>query len=186
MLAFDDLSEKALRAVVLDIINPEVRPKIETELYFTIEEIRDLENKKKSRKSTEYIPRGPTGRMAEEFFISKFLEGSTPFDGTLQDRRDDGVGFDFEIIKAVSRNLVEIKGIAKPTGGITFTDKEWRVANEAQDDYFLGLVIQVFESPRMGFVQNPARIFTPVYYTYTTVAINWAVDAVQIANIECS
>ena len=186
MLAFDDLSESALRAVVLDIIKPEARPKIETELHFTIEEIRDLEKKKKTRENTEYIPRGPTGRMAEEFFISKFRAGSTPFDGTLRDRRDDGVGFDFEITKAASRSLVEIKGIAKQRGGITFTDKEWRIANEAQDDYFLGLVIQVFESPRMGFVQNPARSFTPVYYTYTTVAINWAVNADQIADIECS
>lgn len=184
MLAFDNLSESALRVVVLDIIRPEARPKIETELHSTIKEIRDSE--KKARKDIEYIPRGPTGRMAEEFFISKFHAGLTPFDGTLKDCRDNGVGFDFEIIKAAQRILVEIKGIAKPVGGIAFTDKEWRVANEVQDDYFLGLVVQVFESPRMGFVQNPVRCFTPVYYAYTTVTINWAVNASQVASIECS
>jgi hypothetical protein len=135
MLTFDDLSEQALRAVVLDIIKPESRPKIEAELHPALKEIRDLEEKKKPKKKVDYIPRGPTGRMAEEFFISSFLAGSTPFEGTLKDRRDDGVGFDFEIIKAASQTLVEIKGLSKQIGGISFTDKEWKVANEAQENY---------------------------------------------------
>jgi hypothetical protein len=185
MLTFDDLSEQALRAVVLDIIKPESRPKIEAELHPALKEIRDLEEKKKPKKKVDYIPRGPTGRMAEEFFISSFLAGSTPFEGTLKDRRDDGVGFDFEIIKAASQTLVEIKGLSKQIGGISFTDKEWKVANEAQENYFLGLVIQVIDSPKIGFVQNPSQNFTPVYYAYTTVTVNWAVGANQLTNIEC-
>lgn len=186
MLAFDDLSEGALRAIVLDIIKPEARPKVENELHSTLKEIGDFEAEKRPQKEIGYVPRGPTGRMAEEFFISKFYAGLTPFSGILQDRRDDGVGFDFEIVTEANRTLVEIKGLAKQLGGITFTDKEWRVANETQNNYFLGLVAQVFESPRIGFVQNPARNFSPVYYAYTTVAVSWAVNAEQITNIELS
>ena len=186
MLAFDDLSESALRAVVIDIIKPEARPKIETELDSTLKEIRDLESKRRMRRNVEFTPRGPTGRMAEEFFISRFIAGLTPFQGNLTDRRDEGVGYDFEIINETGHTLVEVKGMAKQTGSITFTDKEWRIANEAQHNYFLGLVIQVLESPRIGFVQNPAQSLTPVYHAYTTVTVNWVVNAGQIVNIECS
>ena len=184
MLAFDDLSESALRAVILDIIAPEMRPKIKAELQPTLGEVREWEEKKKKRENVEYTPRGPTGRMAEEFFVSKFTAGLTPFEGVLKDRRDEGVGFDFEIVTGVDRTLVEIKGIAKHMGGITFTDKEWRVANETQNDYFLGLVVQVFESPKLGFMQNPAQSFTPTYYIHTTVTVNWGVNANQVANIQ--
>lgn len=183
MTTFDNLSEPALRAVVLDIIKPEARQKIGNELFSTLKEIKDLEKKKKAKGNVEYVPRGPTGRMAEEFFISQFRAGSTPFTGNLRDCRDDGVGFDFEIASSEKRNLVEIKGLAKELGGITFTDKEWKVASEIQNDYFLGLVTQVLVSPKIGFVQNPFRNLVPVYRAYTTITINWTVNAEQIAKI---
>lgn len=186
MLAFDDLSESALRAVVADIIRPEKRPRVEDELHSTIDEIKALEAKKRTRRSTEYVPRGPTGRMAEEFFIARFCAGLTPFEGDLKDRRDDGVGFDFEIVKASNRTLVEIKGVANQLGGITLTDKEWRIANEAQNSYFLGLVVQVLESPKIGFLQNPAHSLIPIYHAYTTVAVSWSVGVEQINHIEYS
>lgn len=186
MLAFDNLSEGALRAVVLDIVKPEARLKIETELHSTLQEIKDLETKKRVRRDVEFTPRGPTGRMAEEFFIARFAAGLTPFQGDLKDRRDDGVGYDFEIVNETDHSLVEIKGLARQTGGITFTDKEWRIANEAQHNYFLGLVIQVVESPRIGFVQNPAQNFVPAYHAYTTVTVNWVISAGQMVNVECS
>ena len=83
MDAFDNLSESALRAVVLDIIKPEARPKIEFELHSALKEIKDTEDQKETRKNITYVPRGPTGRMAEEFFISRFQAGLTPFSGTL-------------------------------------------------------------------------------------------------------
>lgn len=184
MLAFDDLSEQALRAVVLDIVAPETRTQIEAELHPTLSEIENLAKTKRTKRNVEYVPRGPTGRMAEEFFVSSFLAGSTPFEGTLEDQRDHGVGFDFAIIRTASRSLVEIKGLAKQTGGVTFTDKEWKVAIEAQGDYFLGLVTQVFDSPKIGFVQNPAQHLTPAYHAYTTVTVNWAVSANQLASVE--
>ena len=123
MATFDDLSEEALRAVVLDTIKPELRSKVETELHSILREIKASDNKQKTKKNIEYVARGPTGRMAEEFFVSRFRAGLTPFSGVLKDCRDDGVGFDFEITAQENRRLVEIKGLAKELGGITFTDK---------------------------------------------------------------
>lgn len=186
MLTFDDLSEGAMRSVVLDIITPSARPKVESELHSALQEIRNSKKAGEAIDSTKYIPRGPTGRMAEEFFIARFNSGLTPFYGDLKDRRDDGVGFDFEIHMAADRALIEIKGNAKQLGGFAFTDKEWRVANEVQDAYYLGLVVEVTETPRIGFVQNPAYRLSPTYYAYTTVAVNWTVNANQITFVEFS
>ena len=184
MATFDNLSEKALRAIVLDIITPEARPKIETELHSILKEIKGVDNRKKTGGEAKYVSRGPTGRMAEEFFVSQFRAGLTPFDGTLKDRRDEGVGFDFEVAVHKNRALVEIKGLAKESGGITFTDKEWKVASETQNDYFLGLVTQARVSPKIGFVQNPVSIFIPMYHAYSTVAVSWTVNAEQISRVK--
>ena len=186
MATFDDLSESGLRAVVLDIIKAEARPKIESELHSALKEIKDSDDKKKTRKNVAYVSRGPTGRMAEEFFISRFHAKSTPFTGILKDRRDDSVGFDFEITTQRNRTLVEVKGLAKEVGGITFTDKEWKIASESQDDYFLGVVAEVVVSPKLGFVQNPVRNLIPAYYAYTTITVNWTVNAEQVAKIKLS
>lgn len=186
MLAFDDLSESAMRAVVLDIISPEARSKVETELHPALQEIKASEKPPKSKKSIEYVPRGPTGRMAEEFFLARFHAGLTPFHGIVGDRRDDGVGFDFEVVKDSQHVMLEIKGIAKQPGGITFTDKEWRVANQKQNVYFLGVVVDVIEAPKIGFLQNPAGNLLPAYYAYTTVTVNWSVDATQVGILEFS
>jgi hypothetical protein len=186
MLAFDDLSESALRAVVIDIITPGARDKVQTELHSTLQEIKDFEKTTRSSKGREYVPRGPTGRMAEEFFLARFHAGLTPFHTVVGDRRDDGVGYDFEVMKDSDHILLEIKGIARQPGGITFTDKEWRVANEKQGGYCLGVVVDVIESPRIGFLHNPAFQLSPAYNAYTTVAVSWAVSASQISNVEFS
>lgn len=179
---FDDLSEDALTAVVLDIIRSETQPKVESELYSALQEIKDTDDKKKTLKNISYVARGPTGRMAEEFFVSQFHVGLTPFIGVLRDCRDNGVGYDFEIESQKDRTLVEIKGSAKELAGISFTDKEWKVAKETQDKYFLGLVFDVPASPKISFLQNPANNFAPVYRAYTTVAVSWTVNAEQIRN----
>src|SRR5207245_5425751 len=118
-------------------------------------EIKGSDDKKRSKKPAEYVARGPTGRLAEEFFISRFQAGLTPFSGVLKDWRDDGVGFDFEVLTQGQRKLVEVKGHAQNVGEIAFTDKEWKVAANTQDDYFLGVVVHVLSAPKIGFLQNP-------------------------------
>ena len=186
MVAFDDLSESALRAVVLDILTPAARPKVEIELRSALQEIKASEMSRKAGRTMDYVARGPTGRMAEGYFMSRFRAGLTPFGGTLLDRRDEGVGFDFSAMKGSDHVRIEIKGIAKQPTGISFTDKEWRVANETQDSYFLGVVIDVMESPKIGFLQNPAQYLSPAYHAYTTIAVHWAVHARQVDVIEFS
>lgn len=178
---FDGLSENALLAVILDIIKPSHRVKIESELHSVLKEIKDAD-KKEPAKKREYVPRGPTGRMAEEFFVSQFHAGLTPFKGLLQDCRDNGVGYDFEVNDASAYSFIEIKGSSKDIGGITFTDKEWKVAKDKQEIYFLGLVTDLPGSPKINFLQNPGSSFIPTYRVYTTITVSWTVNAEQIYN----
>ena len=180
LIGFDDLSEQALRSVVVDIMNLKARPKVEAELRATLEEVKSSVRKRPVRSELDYIARGVTGRRAEEFFIAQFRAMLTPFDGLLNDRRDEGVGYDFEVLNGSERALVEIKGLANESGGISFTDKEWQVACRTQESYFLGVVSNLSLSPTLGFVQNPARQFDPIYHAYTTVDVTWRVNAQQI------
>ncbi|MBI4785945.1 MAG: DUF3883 domain-containing protein [Chloroflexi bacterium] len=184
MATFDNLSEEALRALVLDIITSESRPEVESQLKPVLKEIKRSDDTKRERRTVEYVARGPTGRMAEEFFLSRFRAGLTPFRGVIKDCRDDGVGFDFEVIAKGTRKLVEVKGSAKDLGGIAFTDKEWKVANVAQNDYFLGVVVQVLSSPKIGFLQNPVSTLAAAYHAYTTISVTWTIGIEQLKGIE--
>ncbi|MBX2997751.1 MAG: DUF3883 domain-containing protein [Caldilineaceae bacterium] len=188
MEAFDALSENAITVIVRDIVDPGKATTIASTLQATLAEIEraDTAQEEAIQREIRYTPRGPTGRMAEEVFIAKFRAGLTPFAGEFQDRRDEGVGFDFEVISEQGSSLIEVKGLAKERGGISFTDKEWSVANGSQNSYFLGLVTDTLTSPKIGFLQNPAKNFTPAYYAYTTVTVNWNVSASQIDQIVVS
>jgi hypothetical protein len=188
MEAFDGLSEDAITEIVRDIVDPEKATTVASTLQATLAEIEkaDIAQAEASQREIRYTPRGPTGRMAEEVFIAKFRAGLTPFTGELQDRRDEGVGFDFEVFSEQGSTLVEVKGLAKERGGISFTDKEWSVANQNQGIYFLGLVTDILASPKIGFLQNPAQHLNPAYYAYTTIAVNWNVSASQIDHISVS
>lgn len=183
MLAFDTMSEVALRAIIAKIITPNGRLEIEDTLRKTIEEIQEVDKQKDDIKKNVFIPRGVTGRMAEEFFMTRFSAGLTPFSGYLFDKRDEGVGFDFQIEHDQEHKFVEIKGLARNVGGVTFTDKEWRTANEKHESYFLGLVTDVFDLPGIQFIQNPAGTLNPRQYIYTSVSVSWSIGTDHLLRI---
>ncbi len=180
LIGFDHLSEQALRSIVVDIMNLKARPRVEAELQSTLEEVKRSVGKRQMRSEIDYVARGVTGRRAEEFFIAQFQAMLTPFDGSLNDRRDEGVGYDFEVLNDSDRTLIEIKGLVNETGGISFTDKEWQVACRVQESYFLGVVSNISVSPKLGFVQNPARHFEPTHHAYATIDVTWRVNAQQV------
>lgn len=120
-------------------------------------------------------PRGPTGAQAEDVFMKHHETTGEPSPGVLHDRRNDECGFDFEIISNYGHVVVEVKGLAGESGGITFTDKEWRTALKIGDDYFLVLVRNVATKPTISLIQNPGSSLSPYRRVYTTVQIGWTV-----------
>jgi hypothetical protein len=127
--------------------------------------------------------RAPTGRAAEEFFINHFKLLKFPISGELIDCRDLGCGYDFRIESATKSIYIEVKGMADFSGGILFTDKEWTVAKEKADDYFICIVKNIPDDPKISFIQNPSIKLEPQRNIYTTIQINWSITDKELNKV---
>lgn len=179
--ALQDLEESELREIVLQIIkDPEFR---------TSEEVREItaifseNNKHKKEKRSNFILRCPTGKQAEEFFITHFLKSKDPVNGTLVDCRDFGVGFDFRIDTEDRSYFIEVKGLSECSGGLLFTSKEWIVAKDKAENYYLCVVSNLNKKPGIIFIQNPANKLTAKKNIFTSIQISWSITEKQLAEL---
>lgn len=174
--ALENLDEPQIRDIVKDILNGEIPEHSDTEdlLLSLVTEERQENSEKK------YIVRGPTGRKAEEFFLAYFDKNKEPVNGTLEDRRDLGCGYDFKIVSGSEDFYIEVKGLAEISGGVLLSDKEWRTALEAGDNYYLCIIRNVSELPSIRFIQNPGERLNPKKNIYSTIQINWTVPEAQL------
>jgi hypothetical protein len=111
--------------------------------------------------TTQYIVRGPTGRAAEEFFMEDHRRSALPRPGELIDTRDEGCGYDFMILSEDKNTYIEVKGLKTVLGGMLFTAKEWEMAMQFGEDYFVALVRDLENDARLELIQNPAAVFRP-------------------------
>ena len=169
---FQNLSEEELRDIVLEILT---NPKFAKSDDFSdiIEPISKREKKRKGK--SVFIIRGPTGRDAEEAFIKHHQKYGEPVNGKLQDMRDFGCGYDFEITNGIQKTQVEVKGLDGDSGGIMFTSKEWDVAKNNGQSYYLAIIRNVSKTPIIQFIQNPAAILKAKKSVFTTVQVRWNV-----------
>jgi hypothetical protein len=170
----DDLEEFDLREIVNNILyNPSYRDG--EELKDIINIIGNTTNNK--IEIGKFILRCPTGRAAEEFFYNQFIQNKIPLDGEIIDCRDLGCGYDYKIIDAQSKEIyVEVKGLSDLSGGILFTNKEWKVAMQHRNKYFLCIVRNVNNKPELELINNPAQLLKPMKSIKTTIQINWSVS----------
>lgn len=177
--SFQDLSEEALRDVVLEILT---NPKFTSSDDFSdvISPI-SKRNKECTGKSV-FIIRGPTGRKAEEHFMAYHSEHGVPQRGKLLDTRDHGCGYDFAIITEDEVFHVEVKGLDGDSGGITFTSKEWDTARLSGDNYYLVIVRNVSTKPDFQVIRNPHKILSPTKSVFTTVQVRWNVSESALPN----
>jgi len=138
------------------------------------------QNTSKKRGTAEFVPRGITGKKAEKAFEEFHSVSKKPFPGKLLDRRDDGCGYDYELITNNSSKYIEVKGLAGNEGGMSFTAKEWEMAKKHQDDYFVVLVKNVGNEPSFYIYQNPHSNLQPKKHLIQTVQIRWNLSANQI------
>jgi hypothetical protein len=173
--ALEDLDEIEIRDLVKDILSGKLKddPDEERQLLAVVSEDKSLSQKK-------FVLRGPTGRFAEEFFMKHHASTKEPFEGEVIDRRDHGGGYDFKIVSPEGEKYVEVKGLAEVSGGILFTDKEWRMAEEKADDYILCIVKNIPENPTPHFIINPARKLAAKKNVYTAIQISYSVTESQL------
>lgn len=178
--ALEDLNEAQVRGIVNDILSGKIQEdSLEEAQLLSI--ATDDSNDKSKRK---FILRAPTGKAAEDFFIKYFNETSKPIAGTLVDCRDLGCGYDFRIESNSLETYVEVKGLGDISGGILFTDKEWKVASEKGECFFLCVVKKVGDKPEISFIQNPAAKINPKKNIYTTIQINWSVSENELKKLD--
>jgi len=173
----NDLSFDALTGFVRDLIRDPA--------YRQSPEIMDVLDalKKEHRGSRRFIPRGATGRMAEELFMEWFEEGKTPFRGMIEGRREDGCGYDFLIRDCDTERFVEVKGVADREGGVLFTDKEWHTAHDSAE-YNLALFVNLRESPELRVFTIRLFCLTPRRIVNLSVRIERQVSAKQLVSEE--
>jgi len=176
--ALQDLDEPDLREIVLNILRDKT--------YRNSDEIQQItslftESKQKKIAIGKFVLRAPTGRQAEEFFIQYFSEHQKPIPGSLLDCRDLGIGYDFRIESSNGHFFVEVKGLSNFSGGIVLTNKEWSVAKNEKEKYFLCVVSNLGSTPDISFIQNPADKLNPKKNFYTSIQISWSVPQNQLA-----
>jgi hypothetical protein len=177
--ALQDIDEPTLRQIVLNILNKaEYRDGDEVQMITAL--FADEKSKKGSK--GKYILRGPTGKLAEEYFIKYYSEKKLPFPGQLIDTREMGCGYDFEIISDGKKYMIEIKGLSEVSGGILFTDKEWNTALKAGDNYFLVIIRSLGNTPEVTIIRNPSASINPQKRIYRTIQTHWTVSDTELRN----
>jgi hypothetical protein len=177
--ALENLEESQIREIVKDIISGRIQNE-EDDLEQLLNIVTTDDDKKKT---SIFILRSPTGRLAEEFYLKHFAENKKPFDGELIDCRDLGVGYDFKIETQNGFVYIEVKGLSAFSGGILLTSKEWEVAKAKDMNYFLCLVSNLSEKPKVTFIQNPAGKLYPKRNITTMIQISWSITEKQLAEI---
>lgn len=175
--ALNDLEEDDVYVIVKKILQlPESNNS-------EIKSLTDIIDSSTEEKIGKFILRMPTGRSAEEFFINYFEKYKLPVNGSLIDTRDLGCGYDFEIHSNNEKFFIEVKGLSQHTGGILLTNKEWQIAKNKGDKYFIALVSNLNEIPVIKFIQNPFSILSPQENIVKTIQVNWSVSSNQLKSI---
>lgn len=134
--------------------------------------------------SAVFSQRGVTGFRAEEAFRTHHETTGAPILGELIDRRHEQCGFDFEILGTAGSVFVAVKGMIGNTGGVSFTDREWRTAKERRGAYYLAVVRSVHYRPEITLTQNPASVFKTQMRTSTIVQVGWALSSAALRAVQ--
>lgn len=178
---FDHIEEPSFYEIVKNLIEKNNNSNIED----IISIIKTSEDDSQIPNSHTYsIQMAQTGKMAEEYFENHYIGIFSDIFSTnkkniqLTDTRLSGCGYDYEISIANKTFHVEIKGMYDDnSSNIRFTDKEWAVANEKQDNYILVVVKNLSSTPYHIAIINPAKNLSPEMQIQQVIQISW------IANI---
>lgn len=175
---YSSLSFDAMKAIVLSVLDDSVETEPTRELVLKTIEADPSDSDDHSEQTAKgYVPLGPTGRAAEELFERMFRSGAFTFSGHLTDCRDFGCGYDYAVEATSGQKLaVEVKGLRANKGGIRLTDKEWDVAKELAENYFLVIFRDLNDKPTVQIIQNPVEKLNATSYTTTVVSVSWSVS----------
>jgi len=177
--AMRDLDEFQIRTIVLKILRS---PNTKSD---DIHNLLDIVNEKQigaedGVKGT-FIVRGPTGKKAEEYFISHYAEHGLPVLGILIDTREFGTGYDFRIKIEGGDHYVEVKGLADISGGLLFTGKEWEMAILHRQRFHLVVVSNIDAQPLINIITDPYPKLEAKEQIRKSIQVNFSVSAKEVS-----
>jgi len=109
--------------------------------------------------SQSFARRLLTGRAAENYFSQNYQQEHHFAGMHAEDVTHAGCGYDFKLHRMDSPTsfAVEVKGLAMVSGNIILTAKEYDVAEQLSNDYFIYVVKNFNEEPFPLTIRNPAH-----------------------------
>lgn len=98
-----------------------------------------------------------TGKAAEEFFRENYSSVPQFENFALKDTTLLACGFDFKLERNSDYYCVEVKGLQGKSGTVTFTEKEFAVAEKLSDAFALYIVANFAEKPTPKLIFNPLK-----------------------------
>lgn len=96
-----------------------------------------------------------TGEEAEIYFLNHYKKIPDFSDSSIEDARNYGDGYDFQIQKSDNFLLAEVKGIRTKKGAFRLTENEYFKAKEYKNDYGIVVVSNLDDLPKMTVIFDP-------------------------------
>ena len=168
--AYDALSEASVAEIVREILNGTEEA---TRLFIAPISGEDSSVNLASDENSAFANRLRTGETAETFFMTLFDTLAMFQGGTLEDTRKLGTGFDFRALFPSSYQAIEVKGVIEEHGYVSFTDKEWSIAQLLNHDYILALVRSLDKQPSLDLIPNPTAALVAKMHSIESVSVCW-------------
>lgn len=116
-----------------------------------------------------------TGQAAENYFCQQYKSIDEFRNYDLEDTTKLGCGFDFKLHNETGFLGVEVKGLGNVVGNISLTNKEYTIANELKNKYYLFVVRNFNDAPFHDYFCNPLYSELKFKKTeQTIIQISWA------------
>ncbi len=122
-----------------------------------------------------------TGEEAEIYFLNNYNKIPDFREAAIEDARNYGDGYDFQIQKTDSFLLAEIKGVRAKRGAFRLTENEYFKAKEYRSDYGIVVVSNLDDLPIMTVIFDPIqrlelteRSIETKQQTYHSQSLEWA------------
>ena len=96
-----------------------------------------------------------TGEEAEIYFLNNYQKIPDFQDAGIEDARNYGDGYDFQIQKSDTFLLAEVKGVRAKKGAFRLTENEYFKAKEYKNDYGIVVVSNLDDLPKMTVIFDP-------------------------------
>lgn len=120
-----------------------------------------------------------TGREAEFYFLHNYQNVPDFQNCAIEDARILGDGYDFQLHKKSDYLLAEVKGVKMESGSIRMTKNEFEKAREYENDYFLIIVSNLVETPKMTPIENPIGQLKLTENKIITTQINYHSEVIK-------